>query len=515
MTLNKRREYVVQNAITAEAEVEETPEVFFESIDLNFSGEAADWVDSTPQYQIFTEQLKKPTIDEMKDFKTALVARFPAKFSVDRSEDTIQEDTGNLTQGSNETLEEYYGRAQHLLRHSHTRDTPVEGASSLSPSERILLRGMIKAFIRDLHDNSLKRTIVTRPTPCSLRSAFDQDQQALTGIKQMEQVERAEYEKMEIELLRRQYFERNGRPLRSILAEIDQRNITHQIDEQLKRMVLFNMEPQQVHRLSNQQTGRPIRQNSGYLIDEEQKSLIVTNSSDKTANNHQPYVKFDKGEMAGPSAPKMPPKSLSRHPVVYGTKSYDKIMGALCFQCGEIGHRKPECKSRALEYWEQKYLKEIIFNKVNSNFTGFENTMGLRFRDIGNSNWRNHGHRENVNLGNTSFRHPQQNKNENPSYQGDKRGVTSEQFSSESFRNQTANHNTQKKEVFDKGKKKVKFNKPIDDELATLDAFLNLGNTRKKARPMDIEDLLNGEEQGAKTRKKELKRGRRATRQLR
>lgn len=131
-----------------EAGVEETPEVFFESIDLNLSGEAVDWVDSTPQFQIFTEQIEVPTKEDVKRFKVAFLARFPAKFSFDESEDTIQEDTNNLIQGRNETLSEYYGRAQHLLRRSHTRDKPSGDADSLSPAERILLGGVIKAFLR-------------------------------------------------------------------------------------------------------------------------------------------------------------------------------------------------------------------------------------------------------------------------------------------------------------------------------------------------------------------------------
>ncbi|RKF78740.1 hypothetical protein GcM1_208015, partial [Golovinomyces cichoracearum] len=184
-----------------EAEVQETREVFFESIDLNFSGEAADWVDSSPQYQIFTEEIEKPTSDDVRDFKVALTARFPAKFSIDRSEYTIQEDTENLVQGPNESLEEYYGQAQHLLRRSHTRDTQADGSSPLSPSERILLRRVIKAFLRGLFDKNPKRNMITRPTPNSLRGAFDQTQQALAGIKQIEQMEEAEYEKIEIVML--------------------------------------------------------------------------------------------------------------------------------------------------------------------------------------------------------------------------------------------------------------------------------------------------------------------------
>ncbi|RKF76092.1 hypothetical protein GcM1_229023, partial [Golovinomyces cichoracearum] len=76
---------------------QETPEVFLESIDLNLVGEAADWVDSTPQYQIFTEQLNVPTREDVEDFKIAFMSRFPSKNANDKGEDSIQEDTSNLT----------------------------------------------------------------------------------------------------------------------------------------------------------------------------------------------------------------------------------------------------------------------------------------------------------------------------------------------------------------------------------------------------------------------------------
>ncbi|RKF60580.1 hypothetical protein OnM2_049057, partial [Erysiphe neolycopersici] len=446
------------------AEVEETPEVFFESIDLNFSGEATEWVDSTPQYQIFTEQLEKPTLDDVKDFKTALVARFPAKFSVDRSEDTIQEDTGNLTQGR-----------------SHTIDTPVEGAPSLSPSERIILRGIIKAFIRGLHDNSLKRTIVTRPTPCSLRSAFDQAQQASTSIKQMEQ-----------------YLERNGRPLRSVLAEIDQQNKTHQIDEQLKRMVLFNMEPQQVPRLSNQQTDKPIRQKSGNLIDKEQKFLMLANPNEKIENNHQPYVKLDKGQMAGPSVPRVtPPKSLSRHP--------------------SSRHRKPECRSRALEYWEQNYLKDIVFNNVSSNSAGFNDGGNVRYRDIENSNWRNRTLRTNeqnifpqqAEKAKKGDETPVLSYDEYDSAQMTETPITSGKCMSVSI-------GFEEKETL-ASKQDFSIKESIEDSIAklALESYLNGGNLKKRARPMDIHNILNEDERGSKVFKESNRRQRRTKKQLR
>ncbi|RKF55792.1 hypothetical protein OnM2_086044 [Erysiphe neolycopersici] len=86
-----------------------------------------------------------------------------------------------------------------------------------------------------------------------------------------------------------------------------------------------------------------------------------------------------------------PPKPLSRHSFVNGTKNYSREMGIICVRCGDIGHKKPECIGSALEWWEQAYLKELVWPKANSNYAWFsDNGLGLKFRDIIDSNWRAH-----------------------------------------------------------------------------------------------------------------------------
>lgn len=51
-----------------EAEVVKTPEVFFKSNNFSFFVEAVDWVDLTPQFQIFTEQHEELTKEDLKEF---------------------------------------------------------------------------------------------------------------------------------------------------------------------------------------------------------------------------------------------------------------------------------------------------------------------------------------------------------------------------------------------------------------------------------------------------------------
>lgn len=72
------------------------------------------------------------------------------------------------------------------------------------------------------------------------------------------------------------------------------------------------------------------------------------------------------------------------------------------------------------------------------------------------------------------------------------------------------------KEIYDKEKiKNVSFEEFIGEELVALDAFLNIGDARKRSRPMGIVDLFNNQERDLKIRKKANKRGRRTARQSR
>lgn len=107
-------------------------------------------------------------------------------------------------------------------------------------------------------------------------------------------------------------------------------------------------------------------------------------------NSHQSRDRGQRGKLDRLTIPRnIPPESLSKHLIINGIEFYDKSMGFLYFRCGEMNHRRPECKSRALEYWEQNYLKEIVFNNANSKFTGFRDERSLRYRKAENSNWRN------------------------------------------------------------------------------------------------------------------------------
>ncbi|KAI0995934.1 hypothetical protein K3495_g12246 [Podosphaera aphanis] len=205
-----------------EANVEETPKVFFQSIDLNFVKEPAKWLDSTLQFQRFTEQVDVPTAEDVKDFKRKFVARFSQFHGVESSEEGIQEDTNNFSQGPKEPILDYFGRAQHILRQSHARDAPVAGGEALKPIERMVVNGVIKAFLRGIHDDNLKKTILMKADklPASLFEAHEYVQQTMRRLEQLKEFETRECERLEVEYLRRNYAEKNTRPLRSVLVEM-------------------------------------------------------------------------------------------------------------------------------------------------------------------------------------------------------------------------------------------------------------------------------------------------------
>lgn len=143
--------------------------------------------------------IDEPTEDDVKDFKRAFTARFSNNHGVE-VEETVQEDANNLAQGITESLLDYYGRAQHLLWRSHAGDTPTIGGEELKPIERIVVNGVIKAFIRGIKDENIKKTILMRAEklPCSFFKTYQITQQKMRGLEQLKEFENREYEKMEI-----------------------------------------------------------------------------------------------------------------------------------------------------------------------------------------------------------------------------------------------------------------------------------------------------------------------------
>ncbi|RKF59158.1 hypothetical protein GcC1_177023 [Golovinomyces cichoracearum] len=165
--------------------------------------------------------LDELTEGDVKDFKRAFTARFSPDYGVELSEDTVQEDTNNLAEGIKESLLDYYGRAQHLLRRSHAKDTPIAVGEQLTPIERMVVNRVIKVFVSGIKDDSIKKAILMRneKLPASLLEAYEVTLQTMGRLEQVKEFEKLEYEKLEVEFLRRDFASRHERPLMSVLAD--------------------------------------------------------------------------------------------------------------------------------------------------------------------------------------------------------------------------------------------------------------------------------------------------------
>ncbi|KAI1002877.1 hypothetical protein K3495_g5329 [Podosphaera aphanis] len=143
----------------------ETPIIFLQSIDLNFTGEATTWVEANPTFLAVTEQEETPTDADVKEFRKAVQARFPAKSAAIKGEDLVEEDITNLARGEMEDLPTYYARTTNILRRSNMRDTTSAArttsaeTTTVNAAERILLQMTMKAFVRGLRDRELRRLL--------------------------------------------------------------------------------------------------------------------------------------------------------------------------------------------------------------------------------------------------------------------------------------------------------------------------------------------------------------------
>ncbi|KAI0999003.1 hypothetical protein K3495_g9193 [Podosphaera aphanis] len=515
-----------------EAGVEETPKVFFQSIDLNFIQEPAKWLDGTPQFRRLTEQTDEPTENDVKDFKRAFKARFSVDYRDELSEETVQDDISNLAQGTKESLSDYYGKAQHLLRRSHARDAPEAGGEPLKPIEKMVVNGVIRAFVRGIRDENLKKTILMRPEklPSSLLEAYKIAQQTKRRLEQLKEFDKREYEKLEIEFLRKDFASRYDRPLSSVLAEMRrpsheaylvQRN--HQSADKIGQQPSKEPEqrpttpqPQKVMHPAGQKPQDSLKPSFNISNDQRRAQLEPQKYNQGGFPSKGNYTGHGNGTGRGGGRMALPPKHLSRHPLINGTEVYRREIGPLCLQCGEVGHSKAKCSSKPIEGWEQTYLRELVYPPASSN------SAGLRYRDIedskwNTSNWRRENSRPEPQV---EENHQRRNQSEIPEeitfteFSGGNQDLDDHQFmQGYSISIGFCGNDVIMKEQA--SKRNVKFEENNIAELGMLDSFLNIGETNKRARPLDIHSLLNHDEQDPKIQKRAAKRERRAIRHLR
>lgn len=88
-------------------------------------------MDSLTEFTKFVDKEVDPEERDVEAFKNAVIRRSPRK-TVEAEVGYDQEDIHNLKQEENESLANYHGRAQELLRRSNGRDELCDNKTPLS-----------------------------------------------------------------------------------------------------------------------------------------------------------------------------------------------------------------------------------------------------------------------------------------------------------------------------------------------------------------------------------------------
>ncbi|RKF83370.1 hypothetical protein GcC1_003032 [Golovinomyces cichoracearum] len=314
---------------------------------LSNRGRAENWLDSVPRFSKFTDQLEEPKEFDVEEFKQALKKNSPRKSLANMSDGNVQEDIQSLKQGEGETLMVYHERAQDLLRRSNGRDDASDNGLELSALEKTMLSIIVKAFIRGVRDNNLRSMIMMKSTILhgSLQGAYDKSKKAMECISQRNDIEKERLERMELDHFREQYQQQWGRPLSVALAGVGQRKIHNDIGPPTRMPErMSTWQNPAATAASNQEIA-----NANLGVSQGQMAGPQTSSASRPTrplmvpNNRND--RFDQKDT--------PPKHLSQHPIIKGSKAISKDGGVLCIRCGELGQRKPECTGKPLEWWEQ------------------------------------------------------------------------------------------------------------------------------------------------------------------
>ena len=179
--------------------------MFFEAVEVLFTGKAEEWLDTVPRLNKFTDQEDEPKETDVEEFKQALMKRLPKKLKKDV--ENVQEDIQNLKQGQDETLIIYHERAQDLLQRSNGRDDADNTGADLSDIEKTMLSIIVRAFIRGIRNDNLRSMIMMKSSIFngSLQGAFEKTKKAVTTIAQIEEIQRERLESRELENFRNHY----------------------------------------------------------------------------------------------------------------------------------------------------------------------------------------------------------------------------------------------------------------------------------------------------------------------
>lgn len=336
------------------------PEEFLEAVEILLDGDAAMWLDSSKMFRDIIDNKQQATENDVEALKEALKAEFPIRV-VERTEGNVQQEIRSFQQLPEEPLLTYYGRAKHLLRRAYGRDEPVQVNTGmlinpLSPLEKMMLSGIVSAFVEGLFDAELRSLAIRRSVMgCgSLLGAYQIVQDTKLGMETEREVEARLAKEREYLDLKALVLREFGRPASTLLAEFNSGSRVNRSE------VLVQTEDADM-------PFRPVPAKNAFQIG----TGNMGHGEESIIGRGEPSVhKSRKVPVSSSMRPpedtsSLPPNSMSRNPFVNGTRTYRKDKdGQLCIRCGSIGHIGSNCPGQRLENWEQVHLRNLIFHDI-------------------------------------------------------------------------------------------------------------------------------------------------------
>ncbi|KHJ35286.1 hypothetical protein EV44_g5494 [Erysiphe necator] len=349
-------------------------------INILCTGDAANWIDSTPRVREQITNRKNATEASVAYVKCALEERFPGCVS-DQTELSIQSEVENLRQGSEEPVATYYARTVRLLNRTRGQDKPKAESVGLplTGPEEFTLSAIIMAYTRGLFDEILRKEVFAKSgASCSsLWKCQEVIIETQRTMELMKQYEEQAAENHELQRLRDLVLSDCGQLSSVVLAA--KAELSFQVMKQAPMRPPHldlaqehsNIQPQPPYHPSYHSRGQGnTRGRGGVQITQNWRDNIGLK---KEGNPH-------------------PPRSSSKNPYVNMSIAYDKNIH-LCVGCGKTGHVKPNCKNPPLQLWEQAYLKQMVFGGpgISAHLLVLE-SEGAYYEEAENSQNQEHGY---------------------------------------------------------------------------------------------------------------------------
>lgn len=135
---------------------------YLQAVDILLTEDAAFWAEMDPEVSAILTTAS-PSQNTVSQFKAKLIDKYPAPIA-DVVPISFDSEMAELKQGPNESLLAYYKRITALMSKVGARDrarsSSTPAPTPLSPLESAMLDTILRAFIRGLNDDGIKRSAV-------------------------------------------------------------------------------------------------------------------------------------------------------------------------------------------------------------------------------------------------------------------------------------------------------------------------------------------------------------------